>query len=136
MELIDTNSPRACPRRIGDMKRSRKHCLVLKVQPSEKRKESGGNGIEDPPVPIPNTEVKLNCVDGTWRVTARESRTLPDYFFLRNEYSSIAQLAEHLTVNQRVTGSSPVGRARTKDTNRCLFLLLFYLVSTFYGLKY
>ena len=47
----------------------------------EERKESGGNGIEDPPVPIPNTEVKLNCVDGTWRVTARESRTLPDYFF-------------------------------------------------------
>ena len=47
----------------------------------QKRRKSGGNGIEDPPVPIPITEVKLNCVDGTWRVTARESRTLPDYFF-------------------------------------------------------
>ena len=82
MKLIDTNSPRACQRRIGDKKTS-KHCLVLRVQKAtlEKRKESGGNGIEDPPVPIPNTEVKLNCVDGTWRVTARESRTLPDYFF-------------------------------------------------------
>ena len=41
-------------------------------------KKSGGDGIEEPPVPIPNTEVKLNSVDGTWWVTARESRTLPD----------------------------------------------------------
>ena len=28
------------------------------------------------------------------------------------KYASIAQLAEHLTVNQRVTGSSPVGSAK------------------------
>ena len=88
------------------------------MQPSKREeRESGGNGIEDPPVPIPNTEVKLNCVDGTWRVTARESRTLPDYFFfLKTEYSRIAQSAEHLTVNQRVTGSSPVARAKVSCT--------------------
>ncbi len=43
-----------------------------------KKRRSGGNGVEEPPVPIPNTEVKLNCVDGTWRATSRESRTLPD----------------------------------------------------------
>ena len=30
MKLIDTNSPRACPRRIGE--RNIVHCLVLKVQ--------------------------------------------------------------------------------------------------------
>ena len=30
------------------------------------------------PVPIPNTEVKPFSADGTWLVTARESRTLPD----------------------------------------------------------
>ena len=29
---------------------------------------------EGPPVPIPNTEVKLICVDNTWRVTARKDR--------------------------------------------------------------
>ena len=45
----------------------------------KKRRKSGGDGIEEPPVPIPNTEVKLNSVDGTWRATSRESRTLPDY---------------------------------------------------------
>ena len=29
---------------------------------------------EGPPVPIPNTEVKLICADNTWLVTAREDR--------------------------------------------------------------
>ena len=29
---------------------------------------------EGPPVPIPNTEVKLACADNTWRATAREDR--------------------------------------------------------------
>ncbi len=29
---------------------------------------------EDPPVPIPNTEVKLICADDSCRVTGRENR--------------------------------------------------------------
>ena len=29
---------------------------------------------EGPPVPIPNTEVKLTCAENTLRVTARENR--------------------------------------------------------------
>ena len=29
---------------------------------------------EAPPVPIPNTEVKLSCIENTWRETAREDR--------------------------------------------------------------
>ena len=56
-----------------------KCCSVLRVHLKEENK-SGGDSIEVPPVPIPNTEVKLNCVDGTWRATSRESRTLPDLF--------------------------------------------------------
>ena len=55
------------------------HCLVLRVQ-SPKRK-SGGDSKEDPPVSMPNTEVKLLNVDDTWRATARESRKLPDSTF-------------------------------------------------------
>ncbi len=39
--------------------------------------KSGDDGEEDPPVPIPNTEVKLFCADDTWRATARENMTLP-----------------------------------------------------------
>ena len=48
--------------------------LIIKIS-SEK---SGDNSEEVPPVPIPNTEVKLFSADGTWRVTARESRALPE----------------------------------------------------------
>ena len=42
------------------------------------RRISGGNGKRDPPVPIPNTEVKPLRADGTWLATARESRSSPD----------------------------------------------------------
>ena len=41
-------------------------------------KISGDNGERDPPVPIPNTEVKPFSADGTWLETTWESRTLPD----------------------------------------------------------
>ena len=37
----------------------------------------GVNGYEVPPVPIPNTEVKLIHVENTWLVTAREFRSVP-----------------------------------------------------------
>ena len=44
------------------------------------RSFSGGNVGGVPPVPIPNTEVKPSRADGTPRETARESRSLPDFF--------------------------------------------------------
>ena len=37
----------------------------------------GVDGGEDPPVPIPNTEVKLMGAENTWLETAREDRTMP-----------------------------------------------------------
>ena len=37
----------------------------------------GADGGEGPPVPIPNTVVKLTCVDNTWRATVREDRQAP-----------------------------------------------------------
>jgi hypothetical protein len=40
----------------------------------------GDNSEEDPPVPIPNTEVKLFSADGTARVTVWESRSSPNPF--------------------------------------------------------
>ena len=39
---------------------------------------SGDYGKEVPPVPIPNTVVKLLRVDNTWRATAWEVRSSPD----------------------------------------------------------
>ena len=47
---------------------------------------TGGNDGEVPPVPIPNTEVKLSSAESTWLDTAREDRSLPV-----PPYSSVAQ---------------------------------------------
>ena len=41
----------------------------------------GDDGEEVPPVPIPNTEVKLFSADGTWGETPWESRSSPGFFF-------------------------------------------------------
>ena len=45
---------------------------------TQPHKVSGDNSLRDPPVPIPNTEVKPQHADGTWRATARKSRSSPD----------------------------------------------------------
>ena len=47
---------------------------------------SSGYSREDPPVPIPNTEVKLSSADYTWWETAWESRT--SLVNLKREYQS------------------------------------------------
>ena len=70
---------------------------------------SGGNDEGVPPVPIPNTEVKPFSADGTWLVTARESRSPPDSIFLSSS------MAEHSAVNRRVVGSSPTWGALRPD---------------------
>ena len=63
---------------------------------------SGDYGREVPPVPIPNTVVKLISAENTWLEAAREDRSTPTFFAL------IAQSVEHAAVNRGVTGSSPV----------------------------
>ena len=74
---------------------------------------SGGNDEGVPPVPIPNTEVKPFSADGTWLVTARESRSPPDPIFLSSS------MAEHSAVNRRVVGSSPTwGASRPLNNER------------------
>ena len=53
---------------------------VLRVQAHAQRKcKSGDNGKEVPPVPIPNTAVKLFRVEDTWRATARKIRSSPEF---------------------------------------------------------
>ena len=123
---------------------------------------------EGPPVPIPNTEVKLCRGDNTYLETGREdsssptfsSRFVPESAFLlfllssvgranislcTNElvgkthkfgtdfcavspHSSLAQSVEHLTVNQGVTGSSPVGGAN--NTSKIVVFGVFSSVKT------
>ena len=40
--------------------------------------KSGDNDGEDPPVPMPNTVVKLSDADDSQLATARENMSLPD----------------------------------------------------------
>ena len=49
-------------------------CLVLRVR----SQEFGDNCKEVPPVPIPNTVVKLLSVEDTWWATAWENRSSPE----------------------------------------------------------
>ena len=74
----------------------------------------GVTGDEDPPVPIPNTEVKLISVENTWRVTAWEDRAMPTFI-----YSSLAQSVEHAAVNRRVVCSSQTGGAKISGITGC-----------------
>ena len=41
----------------------------------------GVDDAEDPPVPIPNTEVKLSSAEDTWLVTAWENRKTPTFVY-------------------------------------------------------
>ena len=70
---------------------------------------------EGPPVPIPNTEVKLTSADDTCLETDRENRSTPTQRVWRKSgplnFASLAQQVEHAAVNRRVVGSNPTGGA-------------------------
>ena len=66
---------------------------------------SGGNGKRDPPVLIPNTEVKPLNAGSTWLDPAREIMKPPDI------NARLAQSVEHAAVNRSVVGSSPTTSA-------------------------
>ena len=69
----------------------------------------GLHNAQGPPVPIPNTEVKLCGAENTRREAVREDRARPTFL-----YSSLAQSVERMTVNHDVAGSSPA-RGATKN---------------------
>ena len=88
----------------------------------EKRIVSATNA-EGPPVPIPNTEVKLCSGENTLRETVREDNSvltsteegkLPSSKLKKGEettnqtFGGVAQLGEHLPCKQGVMGSNPI----------------------------
>ena len=79
---------------------------------------SGGNDGEVPPVPIPNTEVKLSSAESTWLDTAREDKSLPDSIILSSS------MAEHSAVNRVVVGSSPTWGAIPPQSSRRVFVFI------------
>ena len=70
---------------------------------------------EGPPVPIPNTEVKLTSADDTCLETDRKNRSTPTqrlwHMSKPLSFASLAQQVEHAAVNRRVVGSNPTGGA-------------------------
>ena len=70
---------------------------------------------EGPPVPIPNTEVKLCSAENTCLATDWEDRSMPTLGTAltkrSSDYASLAQSVEHAAVNRGVVGSSPTGGA-------------------------
>ena len=87
---------------------------------------AGAYGYEVPPVPIPNTEVKLIHAEDTQMVTSRENRAAPALIIFIS-YSSIAQSVERMTVNHDVAGSSPAwGATSFKSELFKGFGFLFY----------
>ena len=95
--------------------------------------EVGVTNAEGPPVPIPNTEVKLCSGDNTWLEAAREDSSMPTQERERIKpfpdpekgeakpnnsalciqhsafnYGGVAQLGEHLPCKQGVMGSNPI----------------------------
>ena len=80
---------------------------------------SGGNDGEVPPVPIPNTEVKLSSAESTWLDTAREDKSLPDSIILSSS------MAEHSAVNRVVVGSSPTWGAINPNSFRVRIFAIF-----------
>ena len=71
---------------------------------------------EGPPVPIPNTEVKLTRAENTWLEAAWENRSMPTQKVRCKSnlliYAFLAQSVEHAAVNRGVVGSSPTRGAR------------------------
>ena len=61
-----------------------KHRDIIIKQSRERQQKVGIDDTEGPPVPIPNTEVKLSGAEDTWLETARENREMPTHIFLHS----------------------------------------------------
>ena len=97
---------------------------------TKEKKIVGVYSDEGPPVPIPNTAVKLISAENTWGAAPWEDRATPTFL-----YASIAQSVEHAAVNRGVTGSSPVWGAKEKRPP-CGGLFSFPLASLHGSLTY
>ena len=75
----------------------------------------GVNDEEVPPVPIPNTVVKLLGAENTWLATARENRAMPTFSFFipKNKRDDHAIVSCFLIV-------------RVENATRCLLDVVLY----------
>ena len=81
---------------------------------------------EGPPVPIPNTEVKLTSGDNTCLATDWKDSSTPTQNQVKGfELASLAQQVEHAAVNRRVVGSNPTGGARKRYCRHDIVAAMF-----------
>ena len=59
----------------------------------------GGKSTMDPPVPIPNTEVKLRSADDTASARVWENRSLPGDYFCEKAHGNVGFLFARNTQN-------------------------------------
>ena len=62
---------------VFDERIPRKTVVQFSGMDAKKQPIVGVSNGEGPPVPIPNTEVKLTSADNTWLEAAREDRSMP-----------------------------------------------------------
>ena len=65
---------------------------VFSFERASSKKECGGSGKKDTPVPMPNTEVKLIRAESSWWETACEDRKLPRESRVRRKSGSFLLL--------------------------------------------
>ena len=84
--------------------------MLFNFQGSSILEKVGVTNAEGPPVPIPNTEVKLCSGENTLRATAREDSSMPT---LRKERKQnfLSCSEEEKTTNHIIWGCSSAGRA-------------------------
>ena len=64
---------------------------------------------EDPPVPIPNTVVKLAGAENTWLATTREDKSMPTLlFFYIKKLRPVGQVVKTAASHAVNIGSNPV----------------------------
>ena len=109
---------------------TRKMYYIVVAVEEQRRNKCGNNCEKDPPVPIPNTVVKLLCAEDSEGFPFVKAGRRRSYFNWRissvgrapalqagghrfkpcnlHSFEPLAQSVEHLTFNQRVRGSNPL----------------------------
>ena len=83
-------------------------------------KECGDDGLKDTPVPMPNTEVKLQHAESSWGIAPCEDRTLPRKIKLWHlvlivpglGYWRVVRAGRRSIIGNDVYGLKPVSRVR------------------------
>ena len=118
----------ARPRRVSARQSSKRGAANMNTTPSPIRPPASACG-RTPPTGIIITATlthKYPYLPGDFAPTTIHAIVISRCTAMSNttKYSSIAQLAEHSTVNRRVTGSSPVGGATKRPALRMRGVLL------------